>query len=81
MIWGPYMNIQSHGGAISFTIEYKPVGSTFVKGKVRYWKDQQTQAEMEFIDKVTIRTANVWGNIFVCFKGIPLGSAVQGTIH
>ena len=80
IIWGPYLNIQSHGGSVSFTISYKPVGNTLVKGKVRYWKETDKKIELEFLDRITIKTANVWGNIDVCFKGIPLGSAVQGSI-
>lgn len=81
MFWGVRTQIQSHGGAMSFTISFKPVGSTLVKGKIRYWKEMDKKVEQVFLDKITIRTANVWGNIDICFMGIPLGSAVQGEIR
>ena len=80
VVWGPWTQIKSHGGPVSFTVKYKAVGSTLVLGKVRYWKESDKKVEQQFVDRITIKTANVWGNIDVCFKGIPLGSAVQGEI-
>lgn len=81
MAWGPWMAIQSHGGVITFKITYSAIGDTLVMGKVRYYKEKEKLREEEFKDEVTIKTADVWANIDVCFKGVPLGSTVEGEIE
>ncbi|MFC2974554.1 hypothetical protein ACFOJE_20370 [Azotobacter bryophylli] len=81
MSWGPWTTIQSHGGSIAFKISYTSIGDTLVTGKVKYYKDNENMTEEEFKDEITIRTADVWANIGVCFKGIPLGSTVEGVIE
>jgi hypothetical protein len=77
VIWGPWMPIQSHGGSMHFNISYEAVGNTLVLGKVRYFKDKDKKTELQFSREVRIKTADVWASIEVCFKGIPLGSAVK----
>lgn len=81
MLWGPWVTIQSHGGPIAFKITYTPIGDTLVMGKVRYYKEKEKLVEEEFKDEITIRTADVWANVEVCFKGLPLGSTVEGEIE
>ena len=81
IVWGLWTTIQSHGGPIAFKITYSPIGDTMVMGKVRYYKEVGKLTEEEFKDEVTIKTANVWANIDVCFKGVPLGSTVEGEIE
>jgi hypothetical protein len=81
MSWGSWATIQSHGGIITFKITYYVVGDTMVMGKVRYYREKEKLVEEEFMDKVTIQTADVWANIDVCFKGVPLGSTIEGTIE
>lgn len=80
MMWGPWTTIQNHGGSVTFKIEYSAIGDTVVMGKVRYYKEKDKLVEEEFKDEVVIRTANVWANIDTCFKGLPLGSTVEGEI-
>ena len=80
MAWGAWNTIESHGGSISRTITYEPVGDTLVLGKVRYFKFKDKSVEEEFKDNTSISTADVWANIEVCFKGVVTGSTVQGEI-
>ncbi len=80
MMWGPWTTIQSHGGVINFKITYSAIGDTMVMGKVKYYKEQGHTSEEEFKDSTSIKTAVVWANIEVCFKGIPTGSTVEGEI-
>lgn len=81
MMWGAWTTIQSHGGSITFNIKYSVIGDTSVFGKVKYYKTPDLLTEQEFKDEVSITTANVWGNIEVCFKGVVLGSTVEGSIE
>lgn len=80
MAWGPWVTIESHGGSISFDINYRAVGDTLVLGKVRYFNKDNKKVEEQFRDEVIITTGNSWANVEVCFKGNPLGSTVEGTI-
>lgn len=82
MIWGPDTNVGSHIGSITFTITYEAVGDTLVMGRVTYYKGAgagQLVTE-EFRDETTITTSNSVANVICSFKGIPTGSAVNGTI-
>ena len=80
MMWGAWNNIQAHGGSINFKITYSPIGDALVMGKVRYFKSDGNQIEQEFKDEISIKTANVWATIEVCFKGLTTGSTVEGEI-
>ena len=80
MSWGPWATIQSYGGAIAFKITYIAIGDTMVMGKVRYYRGKDKHVEEEFKDEVVIRTA-VWANVEVCFRGLPIGSTVEGEIE
>jgi hypothetical protein len=82
MIWGPDANVGSHLGSVTFTITYEAVGDTLVMGRVTYYKGEgagQLVTE-EFRDETTITTSNSVANVICNFRGIPTGSAVNGTI-
>lgn len=84
LAWGPWTEIQSHLGSLTFTITYAPLGDTLVMGRVRYFKKGNPdpgQVVEEFKDETSITTSNSVANIEVSFKGIILGSAVNGTIE
>ena len=82
MIWGPDTNVASHIGSVTFTITYDAVGDTLVMGRVTYYKgaDAGQLVTEEFRDETTITTSNSVANVVCCFKGIPTGSAVNGTV-
>jgi len=77
--WGSWVQVASHGGVISYNISYEPVGNTNVLGSVNY-QGAGGQVSQQFNDSIDITTGNVWANVFVCFRGAPLGTAVTVTI-
>lgn len=80
LVYGPYITITKHMGPNQFKITYDAVGATKVLGKVKYFKTATQQVEDEFIDEITIHVGDCIAAIEACFKGTPLGSAVDGTI-
>jgi hypothetical protein len=82
MIWGPDTTVASHIGTVTFTITYEAVGDTLVMGRVTYYKgpDAGQLVTEEFRDETTITTSNSVANVVCNFKGIPTGSAVNGTV-
>jgi hypothetical protein len=80
--WGPDVNVASHIGVVTFTIAYEAVGDTLVLGRVTYFKGPNGGSKVteEFRDETTITTSNSVANITCDFKGIPFGSAVNGTV-
>jgi len=82
MIWGPDVVVASHIGSATFTISYEAVGDTLVMGRVTYYKgdDAGQKVTEEFRDETTITTSNSVANVVCDFKGIPTGSAVNGTV-
>ena len=80
MKWGTWVEIDAHGGPITFTISYRAVANTMVMGKVLYYSPSEWK-ELEFKNSIEIRTGNAWAPVKVCFKGIPTGSIVKGTIY
>jgi hypothetical protein len=80
MIWGAWAIIASHTASIGYDISASAVGDTRIRCRVRYFKEIRNQVIEEFVDLTSIRTANVIANIEVSFMGVPLGSAVDGTI-
>jgi hypothetical protein len=81
MLWGPSVAVASHLGAVTYTIEYSAVGDTLVMGRVTYWKGEGGGRKVteEFRDRTTITTSNSVGTVECEFKGVPLGSAVDGS--
>ncbi len=79
--WGPWVPIADHIGSVTYTITGGAVGNTLIRSRVRYYKDIDTQVTEEWSDSVTITTANVVASVEVSFMGVPLGSAVDGTIQ
>ena len=75
------MNIASHIGTVPYTIDYQAVGDTLVLAQVRYFAaGSGAQVTVDFSGSISIVTSNSIANIEVRFKGVPLGSAVQGSI-
>jgi hypothetical protein len=82
MAWGPDATVASHIGSVTYTIKYEAVGDTLVQGQVKYYKGPgggQLVTEL-FQDETTITTANAVANVICNFKGVPTGSAVNGTV-
>jgi hypothetical protein len=82
MTWGPDVTVASHIGSVTFKISYEAVGDTLVMGRVTYYKGDGAGAKVteEFRDETTITTSNSVANVICDFKGIPTGSAVNGTV-
>ena len=80
LIWGPWATIESHTGIRTFKLSYEAIGDTTVTGKVRYCKTIGGFVEQTFAGEIIFTTANAYASVEVCFKGVPLGSAVQGEI-
>ena len=80
--WGPKVTVASHIGSVTYTIAYEAVGDTLVLGQVTYWKGPGggRQVTEQFRDETTITTSNSVANVECEFKGIPFGSAVNGTV-
>lgn len=78
-MWGPWVNIASHGGKVTYTITAKARGNTNIVGKVQYHGSGGLKVRT-FYDSITITTSDSWSNVLVQFKGEPLGTAVRGTI-
>ena len=82
MTWGPDVTVASHIGSVTYTISYEAVGDTLVLGRVIYYKGDNGGQKVteEFTDQTTITTADAVANVLCDFKGIPTGSAVNGTV-
>lgn len=82
MAWGPEVTVASHMGSVTYNISYRALGNTLVLGKVTYYKGpgNQDRVTEQFTHKTTITTSNSMANVLVRFRGVPLGSAVEGTI-
>lgn len=80
-VWGPSVTVATHLGVVTYTIEYEAVGDTLVLGQVTYWKGPGAGRKVteQFRDSTTITTANAVATVDCEFKGIPLGSTVNGT--
>lgn len=78
-IWGSWEEIARHLGKCTFNITAEAVGSTIIRGRVRYYRDSEKVIE-EFRDSITIHTGNAVDIVEVSFMGIPMGTAVNGTI-
>jgi hypothetical protein len=79
-IWGPWVIILSHLGIVNCSISAKPVGDTVLRCRVRYFDSKNVQVTEEWNGDVKITTSNSVANVEVSFLGIPLGSAVDGTV-
>ena len=78
--WGSWVIVGSHLGVASFTITADAVGSTLIKCRVRYYKTAHTQVVEEWLDNTTVDCGDCVANVEVSFEGLPLGSAVDGTV-
>lgn len=78
--WGPWAQIASHGGVVTYNIGYRAIGDTLVHGAVNYYGPNGWVTQV-FRDSISIRTGNAWANVLVCFHGNPFGSTVHGTIN
>lgn len=82
MTWGPDVEIISHLGAISITVEYEAVGDTLVLGRIKYYSGPnggELKTE-EFNGSISITTSNSVANVYCDFKGIVTGSTVNITV-
>ena len=79
-VWSDWSNIASYLGVVTYHITAEPVGATALFCRVRYYRDTGQVIE-EFREETTITTGNVVANLEVSFKGIPTGSAVNGTVE
>ncbi|RUN76491.1 hypothetical protein EJC47_10995 [Sphingomonas sp. TF3] len=79
-LWGPAVIVATAIGVVTYTIEYEAVGGTLVMGRVTYFKGAGGGRKVteEFKDSVTITTADSIADVECEFKGVPLGSAVEG---
>ena len=73
--YGPWQTIASYGGEVNYTVTARPIGDTQVFGQVRF--GGQTES---FTETVSFRTPNEWGNVEARFKGVPLGTAIHGSV-
>jgi hypothetical protein len=80
-IWGDWVSVADHLGVVTYNITAEAVGNTVLRSRVRYFSAPDHQVVDEFGDSVTITTGNVVASVEVSFKGVPLGSAVDGTIE
>ncbi len=80
--WGSWVNIGSYGGRVTYSVTYRgESGNTRVDGYIAYVTDNNPDKREPFTDSITITTGNVWGNLYVCFRGTPFGTAVTGTVQ
>lgn len=77
--WGPWVQIASYGGVVRASITYETISNTNAIGAVNY-HGTGGQVTQQFNGSIEITTGNVWAVVYVCFKGTPLGTAVQGSI-
>lgn len=78
--WSSWTTISSQFGVTSYIITAEAVGDTVIKCRVRYFDRNNNQVIEEWLDNITIKTAAT-GSIDVSFMGIPLGTAIDGTIE
>lgn len=79
-VFGPWTTaIDGLGYAASIRIAASPLGETTVFGEAKFWNEAGIETVQPFQGAALIRTCNCLQNILVRFKGVPLGSAVEGT--
>ena len=49
--------------------------------RVRYFKTATKQVVEEWLDEIVVDCGNCVANVEVSFKGIPTGTAVNGTVN
>jgi hypothetical protein len=60
-------------------IKVNPVGETTIFGEVRYFDSTNSKVTQEFQGTALIETSDGLQNVEVRFKGVPTGSAVEGS--
>lgn len=78
--WGGWVQIAAHGGRVSYAIDYRAIGDTFVTAAVNYYGPNGWVRQI-FHGSISFTTGNAWAAIHVCFHGNPLGSTVEGTVN
>lgn len=82
LIFSPWVNVGSHGGSVTYTISFSPLGDTLIQAEVKYFKYENLPKIEEAINSgSSIVTANVFANVEMRFKGFLLGSAVDVNIE
>ena len=76
-MWGPWKNIRSHYGEEYINIDYEPIGDTIVYAEVKYFDKSNNEVVKPFFGSISFKTGDSIANIYVRFKGIPMGSAVR----
>lgn len=74
--WSMWYNIGVVQGPRTVRVSINPIGSTLVKGRIRYWGEENKQVEREFIGDIKFSIGNHIGPVELRLIGIPLGSAV-----
>ncbi|WP_437905572.1 hypothetical protein WME95_46050 [Sorangium sp. So ce327] len=78
--WGPWSVVGSHIGRATFQIAVEPIGSTVIRGEVKYYDANSTLVEQPFHDQVTIRTGDSVVNVDVRLQGVLSGSSCWVTV-
>ncbi|MCG2836918.1 hypothetical protein L6J37_08765 [Photobacterium sp. WH77] len=80
--WSKPIAIGSHIGATTYNVSSKILGKTLVQTWVRFWGPANVWENRQFNGNgsTTIRTGNAAASVYTTYKGIPLGSAVEGKI-
>lgn len=80
-VYGPWQEIASHIGRITYTITYSPIGDAQAYARVKYFTDAGPN-EAEFADQMTFTTGDVVATVSVSFKTLgPTGVSVNGTVY
>jgi hypothetical protein len=80
LLFGPWVNaIEGLGFRASVRIDIEPQGSTVIFGEVRFADQSMEQTVVAFQGSVLFETCDCLQNIELRLKGVPLGSAVDGT--
>ena len=82
VIYGAWQEVAAHIGSVTYTITVAPVGDTLLMGEVMYFKGTGagTQTVESIVQTATITTSDSVATVKVIFKGVPTGTAVDGTI-
>jgi multidrug efflux pump subunit AcrA (membrane-fusion protein) len=78
-VYGAWTQVATHLGAMHFSIDVAPVGSTVVQSEVVYVDRSGRITTRPFHGHIDIDTCNCVATVQVRCKGIPTGSAVTIT--
>jgi hypothetical protein len=80
LFFGPWSVATSHTGRARVRLSASPIGDTEIFGEVRYYDSSNTQVVKSWHRQITFDVGDSYANIEVRFKGVPLGSAVEGEV-